>query len=461
MNHIEKKSMYSRLFYFFLVSIFSIIFIMYTYNFQINYITLLFILFIPLIVIPILISKDLMHPFNIFLINSQFLFIFNMIEINANKSSFRYGSLPPSYHDTAFFWAILVMVLWFIFMYFGYMVSRKTKTKPLNNSILQITNLKIISVILMLVGVISFLYLVSLQGGFSGIIDALLNRRDAYAGLAYFRKLTTLFSIGAIMLLFSGFKKTSFILICMSCIMLATYGGRGAAFFGSVFPFLICYHYQVRKLKVIKLLPIAIIAVLLAIALGNYRLYKEFKVNVTGIFDMLGDIASSTQGGEILPSLVGSLIKGEIDYQYGSTLVNIIFAPIPRTIWKDKPIIDESGVVGQALMGSNYWGLPPGPYGIAFFNFGFIGVIIIAFLVGYIIYKLYNKFILTNKNYRTGIILYAFIIGSAFDFISTSEQIDLLWYIAVFTVIKILDMLISSFNSKKKLDVKRKINYSY
>ncbi len=84
-----------------------------------------------------------------------------------------------------------------------------------------------------------------------------------------------------------------------------------------------------------------------------------------------------------------------------------------------------------------------------FFNFGFIGVIIIAFTVGFIIYKLYYKFVFKDLNNKIGQIYYTLIIASVFNFISTSAQINIIWYSFIFLSIKIIDVIISSFHIKR------------
>lgn len=425
-------------------SIMIITFILYIYDFVYNYNTLLFILLVPLMILFFFFNNDLFHPFNIFFITTQFLFVFNMIDVNANKNYFRYGTLDSTYYDQAFFWAILVIIIWYLFMYLGYAYSRSTKTtKVVVMPIFKIDNQKKIAIILIFVGIISYGIVVFLKGGFTGIIESLTQRVEAYAGLTYFNKLTGLVAVGSIMLLASGYRKISMVLILFSFLLLASFGGRASAFLGSIFPYIVFYHYRIKKLSLIKLIPLAILLFLFAIGLGNYRLYQEIRININGLYDLLSKVAYGTQGGEILPSLVGSLLKGNIEYQYGSTLVNIVFAPIPSSLWPNKPHIDESGIVGKALMGSEYWGLPPGPYGISFFNFGFLGVIIIAFIVGIIVRKLYYKFVIKRSVSDIGLIFYILIIPNVFNFISTSSQINILWFSGIFILIKLLDNLIS------------------
>lgn len=442
----NNKILFTRLIIFILTSIFISFYILYLYEFMLNINTFLFIILIPLIISPLFFSKDIMHPFIVFLITSQFLFIFNMMDFNANKGTFRYGSLPSDYYDTAFAWSILVIIIWYVSMYLGYFLYKNNSAKSIK--VKEINNPISISIILVILGISSYIYIVSLQGGLIGIIDALSRRAEAYSGYGYFIKLTGLITISSIIILSRGYKKTSFIIVLISFLLLASFGGRSSAFFGSIFPYLLYYHYRIKKVRYLQLITLAIISIIFAIGMGNYRLYQEFKLDITGFYDMISKIARNTQGGETLPSLVGSLIKGELDYQYGTTLINILYAPIPRSLWSDKPQIDESGIVGRALMGSEYWGLPPGPYGISFFNFSFIGVIIIGFITGMIIKKLYIGFVI-NYHSDYGLMIYILIFPKMFHVVSTSTQIDILWYLGIFVLIKLIDILISSIKRKK------------
>ncbi|MFD1385938.1 O-antigen polymerase [Oceanobacillus oncorhynchi subsp. oncorhynchi] len=440
----------NRILVYLFISILTTVFIINNYNSALDYNSLLFIILIPIIIAPFFFSKDLMNPFVIFFLNSQFLFVLNMIDVNINKSSFRYGILSSNYHDKAFFWSIIVILIWFVFLYLGYFYSVKiTSQKSKLDKVSKVNNKLVISLILILIGLGSYLYIVFLKGGIDEIIDGLSNRTEAYSGLNYFVKLIALISIGSIMMLSIGYKKTSMVLILLSFLMLSSFGGRAGAFFGSIFPYIIYYNYKVKKIRLIQLIPLGLIMIIFATALGNYRLYQKFSFEMTGIKDIFLNIANGTQGGETLPSLIGSLMNRTIDYEYGSTIINILFAPIPRTLWRDKPPIDESGIVGRLLMGAEGWGLPPGPYGIAFLNFGFIGVLVVSFITGFIVYYMYSKLVLNNKN-DIFLIFYAMTIPSIFNIVSTSAQINLLWYVGVFIFIKLLDIILTMVKKDKR-----------
>src|SRR5690606_32945448 len=111
------------------------------------------------------------------------------------------------------------------------------------------------------------------------------------------------------------------------------------------------------------------------------RRFGSINLNELPLGSLITSVASNTRMADILPSLIRGILNGNIEYQLGKPLVNIIYSPIPRSIWEGKPaIIDESVLIGSMLLrGTDYYGLPAGPYGWAFLNFGWMGVIIMGF----------------------------------------------------------------------------------
>ena len=63
---------------FILINMLIYFYILYLYDFQPNVVTVLFLLLTPLLVQPVIVTKDIMNPFSIFIMSSQSLFIFNI-----------------------------------------------------------------------------------------------------------------------------------------------------------------------------------------------------------------------------------------------------------------------------------------------------------------------------------------------------------------------------------------------
>lgn len=85
-------------------------------------------------------------------------------------------------------------------------------------------------------------------------------------------------------------------------------------------------------------------------------------------------------------------VPHKIDYKYGSTMVSWVYAPIPRSVWPQKPNVSVGKEVGTAIFDakrnsySGGSGVPPGIIAELFINFGSVGVIVLMGIFG-IIYK--------------------------------------------------------------------------
>jgi hypothetical protein len=75
-----------------------------------------------------------------------------------------------------------------------------------------------------------------------------------------------------------------------------------------------------------------------------------------------------------------ALVPHEVDFLYGSSYLAVLTLPIPKALWAEKPGLIP-GLVGQTFYGADI-GMPPGPIGEAYWNFGIPGVLIAFFIFG-------------------------------------------------------------------------------
>lgn len=75
-------------------------------------------------------------------------------------------------------------------------------------------------------------------------------------------------------------------------------------------------------------------------------------------------------------------VPRELPLAWGATVARWVLAPIPRSLWPDKPVIQPGPIVGQTLYDQPIAGVPPSLVGELFWNFHWPGVIIGAFLIG-------------------------------------------------------------------------------
>ena len=86
-------------------------------------------------------------------------------------------------------------------------------------------------------------------------------------------------------------------------------------------------------------------------------------------------------------------IPDPLEYQYGSTFAEWLLAPIPRAIYRDKPMIGRGLTIGRNIYGMKYSGVPPGYIAELYWNFHIPGVIFGMVLLGWTLKWLYQLFV--------------------------------------------------------------------
>lgn len=131
---------------------------------------------------------------------------------------------------------------------------------------------------------------------------------------------------------------------------------------------------------------------------GNgYDLDENLKNSYFRIFD---PIIANNGGIDVSKTAhIIEYVDSKSDFKYGKTYLWILESLVPRYFWSDKPVnIDTE--VGMKIYGSTTYGtgaVPPGLIAESYWNFGFIGLFIIPFLVGILLKFISNYF---NKNIK-------------------------------------------------------------
>lgn len=84
-------------------------------------------------------------------------------------------------------------------------------------------------------------------------------------------------------------------------------------------------------------------------------------------------------------------------YLFGESFVSLLFAPVPRELWVDKPPIRIGPYVSEVIYERGGSGIPPGLVGEFFMNFGWPGILIGMALLGLIARLVYNRFMMKRK----------------------------------------------------------------
>jgi oligosaccharide repeat unit polymerase len=95
------------------------------------------------------------------------------------------------------------------------------------------------------------------------------------------------------------------------------------------------------------------------------------------------------------------------DYRLGGTLVQFIYAAVPRQLWAGKPVNLDT-FIGEKIYGAETYGaaaVPPGLFSEMYMNYWYAGIIMGALLLGMLMKKI-NNLLVGNKRNRNFIIFY-------------------------------------------------------
>lgn len=194
-----------------------------------------------------------------------------------------------------------------------------------------------------------------------------------------------------------------------------------------------------KKIIILFLIVLCSFAFMTSLRKGNgYNLEQNLESSILAIFDPL--VANN---GGIDISKTGHIIKyvdSKESYKYGSSYIWIIQSFVPRSVWPSKPPnIDTE--VGFKIYDANSYGtgaVPPGLIAESYWNFGYIGVVIVSLLCGIFLKKLTNYYNSKLNDIDTLIIYVICImpIGlSLFGSSVSSTIVGILYYIVPFFVV--------------------------
>jgi hypothetical protein len=152
-------------------------------------------------------------------------------------------------------------------------------------------------------------------------------------------------------------------------------GSRGSIL--TVFPLLLfSYHYLRKPVKIVYALPIGLVLVGCAIAIGIIRqgLRLDEGTVSTGFDSYDQALSLSIFNYGVLPLKI-LLFASDLQLAGGTTLISVLTNPIPRDFWPDKP--DTGGVFFTKVYTGDAWdgasNLTPTFLGEGVINFGWLG----------------------------------------------------------------------------------------
>jgi len=219
--------------------------------------------------------------------------------------------------------------------------------------------------------------------------------------IAFMLIMTWFISTGKRWLSIAGFVTT--VVFCVAASFPLFTSSRGSLLW-LVLSSVIMWHYLRRPLSTrtvvfVAVTAVAVLSVMVNLRRGDVNLATAVSLeSVTerlfGSRDFL-DITTTAQ-------IIAAIKEGRLNYSYGWTYLTWLYAPIPRTIWPEKPAVSVGWVVKRQVFSSeSAGGIPPGMIGEAFWAFGFLGVVIIMWLLGWIVGSIYSSlsaYVSKNRN---------------------------------------------------------------
>jgi hypothetical protein len=251
------------------------------------------------------------------------------------------------------------------------------------------------------VGILIYALYVHLVGGYDQVL-IFSQRRQAAQGYGYLVHGAWLLFVGALLTLAGGAlnrraRLASWMMLGTATLLISTMGGRAPVIFGWL-SFTLTYHYAIKRLSLRHAIAVAVLGAIFAGAFLDLRqeTFDGSAVSVERVVALDRELeahlwSAIEDRNNSIPVFMAVIDRtpDHIDYQLGRTYARILAAPIPRSVWPDKPVIDESGFVGRALLGERGYGLSPGFAGILYLNFHLPGVLIGYLLLGWFHQRVY------------------------------------------------------------------------
>jgi len=326
-----------------------------------------------------------------------------------------------------------------------------------------------VGVVVLALGVVVYIKFISAIGGLAYLWLNMHERAVTNAGLGYYQTFF-MFAVplGSFMMIYVLLKKDkktlSFLVIAGVVLLLGSLGSRGPAL-SYIISLLIFYHYHFHKIK----------------SLFNFKLvliYLSFPMIIVIMLQFRGGAGSSVNTDTLISNSVKSLERGfiarvgrlerdiviikyftEHNFWLGSSYLGLITAPIPRTLYPEKPpndsgmylrtIADGHVVVPPVAVNKLLNSSWPEQNWVGYMNWGIIGFIFTFFLSGYITGKIYS--IMVERNCSViGAFLYAKLIIGGVIVLSPLPLINLLMYAIILNVFYFL-IIIPTVHFVKRL----------
>jgi oligosaccharide repeat unit polymerase len=346
---------------------------------------------------------------------------FDEVVLNLIASTYH----DPFYAKLALFFTILGNTTIYIGIYIGSKSNNKFFTFLMNkilifkyhrswstNNIIQQKKVFRLGLIIYFLGLIVYLIFIQKIGGLSILWQELHLRSTKNAGLGYYQTFY-MFSIqfGSLLMLWSTFKNKrkykNIFIILLTIFLLGSMGARGPVII-FLLSILIMYHYLIKRIN--KVLNIKIIFLLLLfpmfiVIMLQFRYYSFDYIKNNPKILVSKSIESFESGfvarvGRLERDIVILKYFSNNDFWWGKSYIGLIYAPIPRTLFPNKPPNDTGMYLRAMALG--YKVEPPQPVSklessswpegnwVGYMNWGIPGFLIVFYFSGLLMGKYYR-----------------------------------------------------------------------
>ena len=257
----------------------------------------------------------------------------------------------------------------------------------------------------------------NLSAAYYGVSDYL----SQYRGYGFLRSMISLSDLAsyivAAKMISSGrtrFRELIVLLVALgtSLIFSVLVNQRGGVVWPMINILALIYYLRGRKLN-IKGMVIAGIAILFLVGLiSSYRAGSGFENIKERGFPLSQAVESIVLSLSLIDvsktAHIMAAIPTRLDYQWGRTLIAILWAWIPRELWPGKPIFNADTTVGRAVFGATVYGAGGVPVGLIaewYWNFWFPGIVVGCFAARFLLRAVYTQFKAYSRN-RNVVLLY-------------------------------------------------------
>lgn len=388
----------------------------------------------------LLYSKDYLNPFIFFFLYS-FLGFLDVIFIATGLRSPRTIYSIDIYTKTLF-----IMLLWFVCFTIGYFLY--TKFKKNDNNVKQ-SNFKLNDVIMfMFLGIVLTIVIYKVASSVNsvgGLYNAFFDDNyQIFDDQNYLSMMMALCGIIPVVFLRRKNIIMAIISIIIVFLMISLTKRRSLALIYSLLPFLTYLNFCVKKIKLRYLLLSVVPVIAYILYIGSVRGVSSGSSNSNNfIISSLCELTRQVEYGDNIPDVIYNIEIGKINFQYFNYTFTGIITYIPRAFWPNKPIVESSSIISSLIYvdSSNVAGHPVGPYGWAYFTFGYTGIVFMGLLTGIIASWLYNK-VKTQKNLFYSLI-YAYSIVKLLEIFTPEAQFKISFFIIFILFLSLVSSLIS------------------